>query len=85
MRTGRKWRAEEAVQETRTRLHCKGPVGMVTRAKAGLGSFPKPQKNTRWKERQHLLQEEVRESVGELRSCKLVGMMGLNMMRPAQD
>lgn len=37
VRTGRKWRAEEAVQVAEARL-----VGVVTRGWAGLGSFPVP-------------------------------------------
>ncbi|KAL7837203.1 hypothetical protein SRHO_G00269140 [Serrasalmus rhombeus] len=52
VRTGRKWRVEEAVQEAEA----------------------PPQRKTRGKERQHLVQEEVRAAVEETRSCKAVGM-----------
>ncbi|KAL7871617.1 hypothetical protein SRHO_G00066000 [Serrasalmus rhombeus] len=70
---GRKWRAEEAVQEAEARLHHRSLVGVVTRGQAELGSFPTPQKNTRGKERQCLVQEEVRAAVEEARSCEAVG------------
>ncbi|KAL7848811.1 hypothetical protein SRHO_G00204340 [Serrasalmus rhombeus] len=74
VRTGRKWRMEEAVQEAEARLRHRSLVGVVTRGRAGLGSFPTPQKNTRGKERQRLVQEEVRAAIEEARSCKAVGM-----------
>ena len=47
---------------------------MVTRSRAGLGSFPTPKMNTSGKERRHLVQEEVRAAVEETRTCKAVGM-----------
>ncbi|XP_054626149.1 uncharacterized protein LOC129178189 [Dunckerocampus dactyliophorus] len=74
VRTGRKWRAEEAVQEADARLHHRSLVGVVTRSRTGLGSFPCPQMNTRGKERRRLVQEEVRAAVEETRTCKAVGM-----------
>lgn len=75
VRTGRKWRAQEAVQEAEARLCHKRLVGVVTRGRAGLGSFPTPQMNTiRGKERRRLVQEEVRAAVEETRTCKAVGM-----------
>ncbi|KAK0151167.1 hypothetical protein N1851_007647 [Merluccius polli] len=74
VRTGRKWRAEEAVQEADARLRQRCLVGVVTRGRAGLGSFPSPQMNTRGKERRRLVQEEVRAAVEETRTCKAVGM-----------
>ena len=74
MRTGRKWRAEEAVQEADARLRHRSLVGVVTRGRAGLGSFPTPQMNTRGKEGRRLVQEQVRAAVEEMRTCKAVGM-----------
>ena len=47
---------------------------MVTRGRAGLGSFPTPQMNTKGKEGRRLVQEEVRAAVEETRTCKAVGM-----------
>ncbi|KAL7874517.1 hypothetical protein SRHO_G00054870 [Serrasalmus rhombeus] len=66
VRTGRKWMVEEAVQEAEARLHHRSMVEVVTRA--GFGSFPTPQRNTRGKERQRLVQEEVRAVVEETSS-----------------
>ncbi|XP_061093280.1 uncharacterized protein LOC133125737 [Conger conger] len=74
VRTGRKWRAEDAVQEAEARLRHRNLVGVVTRGRAGLGSFPTPQLNTRGKERRCLVQEEVRAAEEETRSCRAVGM-----------
>ncbi|XP_031418446.1 uncharacterized protein LOC105897391 [Clupea harengus] len=74
VRTGRKWRAEEAVQDADARLSHRSLVGVVTRGRAGLGSFPTPQMNTRGKEGRRLVQEEVRAAVEETRTCKAVGM-----------
>lgn len=42
VRTGRKWKAEEAVRQAESRLHHKRPVGVVTRGRASLGSFSTP-------------------------------------------
>ena len=43
VRTGRKWRVEEAVQEAELRRSQRRLVGVVTQALAGLESFPTPQ------------------------------------------
>lgn len=74
VRTGRKWKAEEAVQMAEARLWHRALVGVVTRGRAGLGFFPTPQVNPRGKERRLLVQEEVRAAEEEIRSCKSVGM-----------
>ncbi|XP_063054019.1 uncharacterized protein LOC134448252 [Engraulis encrasicolus] len=74
VRTGRKWKAEEAVQMAEARLRHRALVGVVTRGRAGLGSFPTPQVNPSGKERRRLVQEEVRAAEEEIRSCKWVGM-----------
>ena len=49
-------------------------VGVVTRGRAGLGSFPTPQMNSSGKERRRLVQEEVRAAVEETRTVEAVGM-----------
>lgn len=71
VRTCRKWRAEEAVQEAEARLQHSRLVGVVTQGRAGLGSFPAAHmKNSRGKERNCLVLEEVRATVEEIRSCR---------------
>lgn len=48
---------------------------MVSQGRAGLGSFPAPHVNlSSGKERNSLVQEEVRATVEEIRSCRAVGM-----------
>ncbi|XP_053332775.1 uncharacterized protein LOC128506382 [Clarias gariepinus] len=74
VRTGRKWRAEEAVQEAEARLRQRSLVGAVSKGRAGLGSFLTSQINTRGEGRRRLVQEEVRAAVEETRSCKAVEM-----------
>ncbi|XP_051969484.1 LOW QUALITY PROTEIN: uncharacterized protein LOC127634119 [Xyrauchen texanus] len=75
VRTGRKWKAEEAVRQAEARLHHKRLVGVVTRGRAGLGSFSTPHiDTTKGKERRCLVQEEVRAVVEEERTCRTVGM-----------
>lgn len=67
-RTGRKCKAEEAVQEAEARLRHRRLVGVVTQGRAGLGSFQAPHVNlSRRKKRNSFVQEEVR-------SCRAVGM-----------
>ncbi|XP_051928401.1 uncharacterized protein LOC127604984 [Hippocampus zosterae] len=74
VRTGRKWRAEEAVEEADARLRHRCLTGVVTRGRAGLGSFPSPQLNTKGMEGRRLVQDEVRAAVEYTRTCKAVGM-----------
>ncbi len=67
VRTGRKWKAAEAVQQAETRLKHKAILGTVAQGRAGLGSL----RATRYdsasgKERQRLVQEEVRASARRL-------------------
>ncbi len=75
VRTGRKWKAAEAVQQAETRLKHKASLGTVAQGRAGLGSL----RATRYdsasgKERQKLVQEEVRASVEEERTSRAVAM-----------
>lgn len=75
VRTGRKWKAEGAVQQAEARLHHNRLVGAVARGRAGLGSFATPHIDTiKGKERRHLVQEEVRAVIEEERTCRTVGM-----------
>ena len=75
VRTGRKWKAEKAVQTAEERLRHKRIVGVVTRGRAGLGSFTIPQMNiVKGKEGRRLIQEEVRAAEEDARFCKAVSM-----------
>lgn len=59
--TGRKWSAARELEVAEARLRQKALVRTVARGRSGLGFFPSIQVETaRGKERQHLLQEEVR-------------------------
>lgn len=75
VRTGRKWRAQEAVEQAESRLRHSVLVGPVSSGRAGLGSVA----TTRYdkalgKDRRRLVQEEVRTGVEELRASQMVGM-----------
>ena len=75
VRTGRKWRAQEAVEQAESRLRHSVLVGPVASGRAGLGSVA----TTRYdkalgKDRRRLVQEEVRTGVEELRASQMVGM-----------
>ncbi len=75
VRTGRKWRAAEAVQQAEIRLKHKAILGTVAQDRVRLGSL----RATRYdsasgKERQRLVQEEVRASVEEERTNRAVAM-----------
>ncbi|XP_077380867.1 uncharacterized protein LOC144020874 [Festucalex cinctus] len=75
VRTGRKWRAEKAVEVAESRLRQKALVGVLATGRAGLGYFPKTQvSQARGKERHQLLQEEVRAGVEEERVSRAVGL-----------
>ena len=65
VRTGRKWMAEVADQEAEARMRQRSMVGVVTRGRAGIGSFPTPQMKSCGKEGCRLVQEEVRLSIGQ--------------------
>ncbi|RXN32649.1 reverse transcriptase [Labeo rohita] len=75
VRTGRKWRAAEAVQQAETRLKHKAILGSVTQGRAGLGSLTATRYDlASGRERQRLVQEEVRASVEEERTSRAVAM-----------
>ncbi|XP_049336392.1 uncharacterized protein LOC125802421 [Astyanax mexicanus] len=75
VRTGRKWKAREAVKLAESRLRQKELVGTEATGRAGLGYFPKILiSQTRGKERHHLIQEEVRAGVEEERLSRVVGL-----------
>ena len=75
VRTGRKGRAQEAVERARARLWHSTLVGTVATGRAGLGSNPKPcYSRAREKEWRKLIQEEVHAEVEEARFSRSVGM-----------
>ena len=75
VRTGRKWKAQDAVEQAEARLRHSVLVGAVASGRAGLGSNPRPQYNkAQGKERRQLIQEEVRAGVEESRSSRMVEM-----------
>ncbi|XP_059199347.1 uncharacterized protein LOC131979398 [Centropristis striata] len=75
VRTGRKWRAVDAVQQAESRLKHKAILGTVAQGRAGLGSQPATRfDRASGRERQRLVQEEVRASVEEERTSRAVAM-----------
>ena len=75
VRTGRKWRAAEAVNAAESRLRHRVLVGTVAQGRAGLGSGTTPRYDkARGKDRRALLQGEVRAAVEEERASRMVGM-----------
>ncbi|KAL4008901.1 hypothetical protein ACER0C_002753 [Sarotherodon galilaeus] len=75
VRTGRKWKAEKAVEVAESRLRQKTLVGVLATGGAGLGYFPKARvSRAQGKERRQLLQEEVRAGVEEERVGRAVGL-----------
>ncbi|XP_031136520.1 uncharacterized protein LOC116036966, partial [Sander lucioperca] len=75
VRTGRKWRAHEAVDHAESRLRHKEMVGSVAISRAGLGSTPTTHYNKlKGKERRDLVQKEVRAGVEEQRASQMVGL-----------
>lgn len=75
VKTGRKWKAQEAVDQAESRLRHSELVGAVASGPAGLGSNPRPRFNkVQGKERQQLIQDEVRAGVEEAHCSRTVGM-----------
>nr|XP_014269084.2 uncharacterized protein LOC106676625 [Maylandia zebra] len=75
VRTGRKWKAEKAVEVAESRLRQKTLMGVLATGGAGLGYIPKAQvSRAQGKERHQLLQEEVRAGVEEERVSRAVGL-----------
>ncbi len=66
MRTGRKWKAADAVQQAGARLRHNALLGTVAQGRSGFGSLtPTRYNSSNEKERWRLVQEEVRASVEE--------------------
>ncbi|XP_061772124.1 uncharacterized protein LOC133562186 [Nerophis ophidion] len=75
VRTGRKWRAVEAVDVAEARLRQKVLVGTVAQGRSGLGSRRTPRYDkAQGKEKRSLILEEVRAGVEERRACQMAGM-----------
>ena len=75
VRTGRKWRADKALEVAESRLRQKALVGLIATGRAGIGYLPATRVDkAKGKERQHLVQEEVRAGVEEVRASRMVGM-----------
>ena len=73
VRTGRKWRAEEADARGRCKAASQEPGGSGHMRQSGarvLSEYP----NEHQGEGRRLVQEEVRAAVEEMRTCKAVGM-----------
>ncbi|RXN24140.1 reverse transcriptase [Labeo rohita] len=75
VRTGRKWRAQEAVQLAEARLRHGVLVGSVAVGRAGLGCHKTPRYDrAQGRVRQQMIQGEVRAEVEEERRSKTVAM-----------
>lgn len=75
VRTGRKWKAAEAVEVAESRLRHRTLVGAVAQGRAGLGSKKTPRYDkAQGKERRSLVLDEVRAGVEERRASQMVGM-----------
>ncbi|XP_034552669.1 LOW QUALITY PROTEIN: uncharacterized protein LOC117822130 [Notolabrus celidotus] len=75
VRTGRKWKAAEAVDVAEAQLRHRVLVGTVARGRAGLGSSKTPRYNkAQGKDKRSLIQEEVRAAVEDQRTSRMVGM-----------
>ncbi|KAI4893046.1 hypothetical protein NFI96_026080, partial [Prochilodus magdalenae] len=70
VRTGRKWRAQEAVDQAEARLRHSVLVGTVAVGRAGIGNKPRPLYN----QVQGKVQDEVRAGVEEALTSQMVGM-----------
>ncbi|KAI8479507.1 hypothetical protein Bbelb_373930 [Branchiostoma belcheri] len=75
VRTGRKWKAQEAVDKAESRLRHSVLVGTLAVGRAGLGSCPKPQYDkASGRERRQLVQDEIRAEEEEACHCRVIGM-----------
>lgn len=64
VKTGRKWRVDEAVSQAGLPLHHRVLAGAVTQGRAGFGTFPVPQyEKAKGKGTCRLVQEEMRAEV----------------------
>lgn len=75
VKTERKWRAQEAVDQAESQLYHRVLVGSVAVGHAGLGCIPTTHYNkAKGKERWDMVQKEVRADVKELCESQLVGL-----------
>ncbi|XP_072560565.1 uncharacterized protein [Paramormyrops kingsleyae] len=75
VRTGRKWRAQEAVQLAEARLQHGVLVGSVAVGRAGLGCHKTPRYDkAQGRDRRQMIQDEVRAEVEEERRSKTAAM-----------
>lgn len=75
VRRGREWSADKSLEVAESRLRHKVLVGPIATGCAGLGYFPVTRvDNAQGKVSQHLVQEEVRAGVEEVRASRMVGM-----------
>lgn len=76
VRTGRKWKAHEAVSQAKERLHHKEIVGITAVGRQGFGLADRDEmwSKASKKERRKLVQTEVRQIEEETRQAKAVGM-----------
>ncbi|XP_071145089.1 uncharacterized protein [Mytilus edulis] len=75
IRTGRKWKAKEAVTEAETRLKHSVIVGVTAVSRQGFGMTTKPRWDTaNEKGRRELVQQEIRQMEEESRKVKAVEM-----------
>lgn len=76
VKTGRKWRAQDAVLDAESRLRHKDLVGVVAQGRVGLGMVPTPPRHRecKGKEKRRQIQEEVRTAVDEGRTSRAAGL-----------
>ncbi|XP_062872774.1 uncharacterized protein LOC134334411 [Trichomycterus rosablanca] len=75
VKTGRKWKAHEAIDRAEARLQHNILVGNTAVGRAGLGSFSKPRYDKAGRmERRQMVQDEIRVEVEENRRIKMVAM-----------
>lgn len=75
VKTGRKWKAQKAVDRAEARLQHSILVGNTAVGRAGLGSFPIPRYDkARGREKRSMIQDEIRAEVEEDRRVKMVAM-----------
>lgn len=75
VKTGRKWRAEAAVEAAEARMRHKVLVGAVAKRRASLGNLEVPCfDKAQGRERQQLIQDEIRASAKKERMNKAVAM-----------
>lgn len=75
VKTGRKWKAQEAINRAEARLQHIILFVNTAVGWAGLGSFPKPRYDkARGREKRQMVQDEIRAEVEEARQTKMMSM-----------